>query len=198
VLQLQVVNKPALLRNVFFLAARFPAQIVAYNKMVGQLQDAGNTTTIAHYIDLLELAFLLSGLESTVKLKRASSPKLILWNNALVSAINQYSFAEALTERSWLGRLVENAVGAHLVASLQQVDYSLSYWREKDAEIDFCVQFGSKRIAIEVKSGRIDKFSGLAQFKKRYPNSKLLIVGSGGLPLEEFFESDLQKLFTEL
>ncbi len=196
VLQLQKVNKPALLRNLFFLAARFPAQIVAYNKMIGQLQDAGNTTTIAHYLDLLETAFLLSGLESTVKLKRSSSPKLILWNNGLISAINKHSFQAALMDTAWWGRLVENAVGAHLLNSLPSLTYEINYWREKNCEIDFCISTGSERLGIEVKSGRIDKQLGYAQFAKRYPKSKTIIVGLGGMRLEEFFSCDASVLLS--
>jgi uncharacterized protein len=195
VLQMHKVNKPALLRNLFFLSARFPAQIVAYNKMVGQLQDAGNTTTIAHYLDLLETAFLVSGLESTVTLKRSSSPKIILWNNGLISALHRYSFQEALADRAWWGRLVENAVGAHLLNSLPTSIYELNYWREKDIEIDFCLSVGTARYGIEVKSGRIGKVSGIERFAKRYSKSTNIMVGAGGIELAQFFSSDPSNMF---
>ena len=91
VLQMQRVTQPALLRHLFLLAAAYPAQILSYNKMLGQLQDAGNTTTLAHYLSLLETAFLVTGLQVYSKgqvRKRASSPELVLWNNALVSALD--------------------------------------------------------------------------------------------------------------
>ncbi|MFM8360658.1 MAG: ATP-binding protein, partial [Verrucomicrobiota bacterium] len=118
VLQLQTVAKPALLRHLFGLAGRFPAQILSYNKMLGQLHDAGNTVTLAHYLQLLSTAFLASGLEQFSAgqgRRRGSSPKLVLWNNALVTAPGGLSFAQALGDGAWWGRLVENAVGASLV-----------------------------------------------------------------------------------
>jgi hypothetical protein len=155
--------------------------------MLGQLQDAGNTTTIAHYLELLETAFLLSGLESTVRLIRSSSPKLILWNNALVSALNRYSFEEAQSDHAWWGRLVENAVGAQLFINNLAIGNEITYWREKGYEVDFCINTGDSRLGIEVKSGALESKSGIEHFKKRYPKSKILIVGTGGLSLEEFF-----------
>lgn len=190
VLQLQAITKPVLLRHLFALAATYPAQLLSYNKMLGQLQDAGNTTTLARYLRLLEAAFLASGLELFSKgqvRKRGSSPKLVLWNNALVNALGLRSRAEAVADSGWWGRLVENAVGAHLLNGLQGPDWSVTYWRDGDSEVDFVVAHGARVWAIEVKSGRPGKTSGLEAFRKRYPQAKVWLLGGGGLKLEEFF-----------
>ena len=190
VLQLQTVNKPALLRHLFALASTFPAQILSYTKMLGQLQDAGNTTTLAHYLTLLESAFLVSGLEAFSKgkvRKRGSSPKLILWNNALINATSLRSFADVRQDGAWWGRLVENAVGAYLLNGLQGPQWSVSYWRDGSSEVDFVVSHGNETWALEVKSGRAGRQSGLEAFRKLYPKARVWLVGPDGLTLEEFF-----------
>lgn len=198
VLQMSKVAKPVLLRHLFALAATLPAQILSYTKMLGQLQDAGNTTTLAHYLKLLEAAFLVSGLElfsQGVMRKRGSSPKLILWNNALINALSTHTFHDVLADTIWWGRLVENAVGAHLCNSLVSVEYGLSYWREGNHEVDFVVTRGRKAWAIEVKSGRSGTAAGLNRFRKRYPEAQALLVGAQGIPLMEFFSKDPKQWF---
>lgn len=193
VIQMSKIAKPVLLRHLFALAATLPAQCVSYTKMLGQLQDAGNTTTLAHYLKLLESAFLASGLELFSRGKqrqRGSSPKLILWNNALVNALSKRTFAESLADTIWWGRLVENAVGAHLCNSLLAVEYEITYWREGNHEVDFVVARGRDIWAIEVKSGRSGKTSGLTRFRDRYSQARALLVGAQGIPLETFFNSD--------
>ncbi len=197
VLQLQAVAKPALLRHLFLLSAIHPAQILSYNKMLGQLQDAGNTTTLAHYVRLLESAFLLSGLELFNKGRRShrgSSPKLVLWNNALCSALSGRSFAEARDDHSWWGRLVENAVGAHLLCGLSGLPADVCYWRKGNNEVDFVVQTPRSLLALEVKSGRRDSSEGLSAFCRQYPEARPVIVGSGGIPLAEFFSTPAAQL----
>ncbi len=190
VIQLNRVAKPALLRHLFALAATYPSQCVSYTKMLGQLQDAGNTTTLAHYLQLLSSAFLASGLagfSAGHERQRASSPKLVLWNNALVSALSSKTFADALTDPAWWGRLVENAVGAHLLNSLPPLEYSVTYWRERNAEVDFVVSRGRRVWGLEVKSGRGGKSTGLALFRSRFPQARPRRIGGGGIPLTEFF-----------
>jgi predicted AAA+ superfamily ATPase len=190
VMQLQTVSKPILLRNLFGFATAFPAQIFSYNKMLGQLTDAGNTTTLATYLKLLESAFLVSGLEKFSRGKvrqRGSSPKLILWNNALVNAFDSRSYKQMLADPVWRGRLVENAVGAHFLNSLTSSNQSLTYWRDGNDEVDFVLTIGQNIWAIEVKSGLPGKKTGLTAFKKAYPKAKSFLIGSHGIPLEEFF-----------
>lgn len=197
VLQLQTVNKPALLRHLFALAACFPAQVFSYNKMLGQLQEAGNTTTLAHYLQLLETAFLVSGLELYLagqQRKRGSSPKLILWNQALVSALATRDPSTAQQDPTWWGRLVENAVGAHLLNHLQGLSWRVTYWRDGADEVDFVVTGERRTWALEVKSGRAGRLSGLAAFQRRYPKAGHLLVGGTGIPLEEFFASDPRRI----
>lgn len=199
VLALQTVNKPALLRQLFGLASRFPAQILSYNKMLGQLQDAGNTTTLAHYLRLLETAFLLSGLErfsAGHARSRGSSPKLVFWNNGLVSAMGTQSFRQIRSERDFWGRLVENAVGAHLLNHLQGLPYEITYWRHHRHEVDYVVRSGRHLWVIEVKSGRPRTAPGLQVFLSEHPKSKALLVGPGGMELEEFFATDPGEILT--
>jgi predicted AAA+ superfamily ATPase len=197
VLQLQAVAKPALLRHLFALSASFPAQILAYNKMLGQLQDAGNTTTLAHYLKLLETAFLVSGLElfsRGQRRKRGSSPKLVLWNQALINALAPRPFEDARADAGWWGRLVENAVGAHLLNHLPAPEWGVTYWRRGTAEVDYVVDRGRTVWGLEVKSGRPRPASGLSGFRLAYRNAHTLLIGSEGIPLEEFLGSDPRPL----
>jgi len=198
VLQMQTVTKPALLRHLFALAAGYPAQILSYTKMLGQLQDAGNTVTLASYLRLLETAFLASGLDLYSRgqvRRRGSSPKLILWNNALVNAPSTVTFAQARADGAWWGRLAENAVGAHLLNSLAGPQWSVTYWRANGDEVDFVVSQGARAWAIEVKSGRSGKAGGLTAFRKRYPAAKTWLLGDTGVPLQEFFAQPAARWF---
>lgn len=200
VLALETVNKPALLRQVFALACLLPAQVLAYQKMLGQLQDAGNAATVAHYLELLGRAFLVVGLdafsERAVRL-RASSPKLVPLSNALVSALGHRSFAEARADSAWWGRLVENAVLAHLVNGLAGTRCQVSWWREGDAEVDAVVRVGTKIWAIEVKSGRVRTPRGLETFLRTHPGARPLLVGRGAIELDEFLSQDPAGWFLE-
>jgi predicted AAA+ superfamily ATPase len=192
ILQLQAVAKPALLRHLFLLSCSTPAQIFSYTKMLGQLHDAGNTTTLAHYLNLLESAFLVSGLELFKRgkqKKRGTSPKLIIWNNALINAVTGDLFAEAVTNLTWWGRLVENAVGAHLLNCLAGRPYTLYYWRDRHLEVDFVLETPKTTWAIEIKSGRTQSIKGMRKFCSLYPEVKPLIIGTGGMKLEEFFSA---------
>ena len=199
ILQLTTVAKPALLRNLFGLSVSHPAQILSYNKMLGQLQDAGNTTTLAHYLKLLETAFLISGLDiykAGRGRKRAASPKLVLWNNALVTAYVGSDYQETRRDLPWWGRLVENAVGAHLFNGLDHTTHQIYYWRERDDEVDYIIKSPRNLWALEVKSGRSTTKRGLAAFLKRYPDAKPLMIGDGSMDLEKFFLSDPRHILT--
>lgn len=190
ILQMTRVDKPALLKALFELGCgAYSGQIIAYDKLRGQLADAGNTTTLAHYLELLSQAGLISGLSKFAMQafrKRASSPKLNVHNNGLVSALAGYSFGEATRDRSYWGRLVESAVGAHLINTAPD-DASIQYWRESPHEVDFVLTHGRKILAIEVKSGaKYTAPRGLAIFAGKFKEAKTMIVGEGGVPIAEF------------
>ena len=190
ILQMTRVDKPALLKALFELGCgAYSGQIIAYDKLRGQLADAGNTTTLAHYLDLLSQAGLLTGLSKFAMQafrKRAPSPKLNAHNTALISALAGYSFAEATGDRSYWGRLVESAVGAHLINTASE-DCQIYYWRESPHEVDFVLTNGRKILAIEVKSGaKYATPKGLEMFAGKFEEAQSLIVGEGGIPLTEF------------
>lgn len=199
VVALQTVAKPTLLRHLFSFSATHPAQIISYTKMLGELQNAGNTTTLAQYLRLLTTAFLITGLErfsAGEARMRGSSPKLVAWNNALVSAFRLRPFAETRAAHDAWGRLMENAVGTHLLNHLQGLPYEVTYWRHRNDEIDFVVRSPRGLWAIEVKSGRSGRVPGMQAFLRLHPGARPQLLGSGGLPLEEFFSMDPSELLT--
>ena len=194
VLLLTRVDKPALLRRLFELACAYSGQILSYQKMLGQLQDAGNTTTLAHYLELLEGAGMVAGLAkfsgSRVR-ARASSPKLQVLNTGLMSALSGLTFDEARADRDAWGRLVESAVGAHLRNASLGTRTELFYWRERGREVDFVLRAGPSLTAFEVKSGRAPAhLPGAESFVRAFGPARVLLVGAGGIPLDEFLSSD--------
>lgn len=190
VLLLSRVDKPALLRRLFDLACYYSGQVLSYTKMLGQLQDAGNTTTLAHYLDLLAGAGMVRGLPKyagDAARQRGSSPKLQVLNTALMTATSGLSLAEARADREFWGRLVESAVGAHLANSAAAGDCTLYYWRERNQEVDFIVKAGRRLTAIEVKSGRAPlAHAGSAAFAQVFKVHRTLLVGGDGVSVEEF------------
>ncbi|KAF0144742.1 MAG: putative ATPase [Nitrospirae bacterium] len=184
------VDKPALLRRLFQLGCSYSGQILSYQKMTGQLQDAGNTTTLAHYLDLLSGAGMLTGLSKLAGQRvrqRASSPKLQVLNTALLSAQSTLSFDASLKDRELWGRLVESAVGAHLINSITGTNIEVFYWRERGKEVDFVLRSGKTLTAIEVKSGYSKgSFPGMDEFSRIFKPKRKLLIGGGGLPLEKF------------
>ena len=194
------VDKPALLKRVFESGAAYSGQILSYTKMLGQLQDAGNTTTLARYLDLLSSVGLLTGLpkySNRPYQRRASSPKLIVLNTALMTADSGYSFNEAQAERSFWGRIAESAVGAHLFNTAPR-DTRLYYWRDGSHEVDFVLKRGPRIIAIEVKSGTMPStLRGIDAFKQRFRPYRSLLVGEGGIGLNEFLSVPANYWFEE-
>ena len=201
ILAMQRVDKPALLKRVFQLSADYSGQILSYNKMIGQLQDAGNTTTLARYIDLLSSAGLVTGLPKYAARairRRSSSPKLNVLNTALMAASSDYTFEQAKADRSYWGRLVESAVGAHLFNTCT-LRHHLHYWRENGSEVDFVLTSGQRLIAFEVKSGaRKQSTSGLKQFAEQFNVQKTKVVGEGGIPFSEFLSTPASEWFDHL
>jgi len=184
------VDKPALLRRLFHLACEYSGQILSYQKMLGQLHDAGNTVTLAHYLPLLHGAGLACGLSKYAGQRvrqRASSPKLQVLNTALMSALSGRSFVAAQAERDYWGRLVESAVGAHLLNSSVGTEISVGYWFATNREVDFVLSAGGSVVGIEIKSGRREtSLPGLAAFAKNFPIRRQLLVGAQGIPLADF------------
>ena len=199
ILLMRRVDKPALLRRLFELGCQYSGQILSYNKMLGQLQDAGNTTTLAHYLDLLQGAALLEGLGKYAGQKvrqRGSSPKLQVYNNALITSQWDLSFEKARKNgRAW-GRLVESAVGMWLVNATKGTQVAVHYWATGDYEVDFVLVKGDKVVAVEVKStARRGKLSGMAAFAKEFKAHRKLLVGADGIPVEEFIMTDVNAWF---
>ena len=200
VLLLARVDKPALLRRLFELGCAYSGQILSYTKMLGQLQDAGNTTTLAHYLELLAGAGMLVGLHkyaAGATRQRGSSPKLQVLNTALMTAQSGMSLSEARRDPEFWGRLIESAVGAHLANAAAAGVCQVFYWRDRNHEVDFVVRAGKVVTAIEVKSGRApDAFPGLAAFSAAVPKARKLVVGADGVPVEEFLRKPVQHWVT--
>jgi predicted AAA+ superfamily ATPase len=192
VLLLTRVDKPALLRRLFELACRYSGQVLSYTKMLGQLQEAGNATTLAHYLDLLSGAGMVTGLAKYAgdqARQRGSSPKLQVLNTALLTAQAGLTLQEARADHEFWGRLVESAVGAHLANAAATGECELFYWRERNHEVDFVVKTGRSLTAIEVKSGRAPQaHPGMAAFAAAFKPRRSLLVGGDGIALEEFLE----------
>lgn len=199
VLLMAPVQKPALLRRLFDLACRYSGQELSYQKMMGQLSDAGNTTTLAHYLHLLEGAGMVCGLQKyagQAVRQRASSPKLQVFNTALMGAIataEGFGYTRLRATPELWGRMVESAVGAELLArhlehsSTQPLIY---YWRNGPDEVDYVLKHQGELMAFEVKSGhKIRTASGLDAFCAQYPTARPLVLGTGGLPLDAWFAS---------
>ncbi len=190
ILLMQRVDKPALLRRLFELSCLYSGHVLSYQKMLGQLQDAGNTTTLAHYLQLLKGAGLVMGLQKYAGQyvrQRASSPKLLVLNTALMTALSDLTFEEAMTEPEYWGRLVESAVGATLANGIVGTDIELFYWSSRNREVDFVLKRGRTLTAIEVKSGRKKgTLPGIETFSKEFKVTRKLLVGGGGIDIEEF------------
>ena len=191
------VDKPALLRRVFQLACDYSGQILSYQKMLGQLTDAGNTVTLAHYLQLLQGAGMVAGLAkfSHGKVRqRGSSPKLQVLNTALMTVASGVGFQETREDGDAWGRLVETAVGAHLLGDTLGKDIEVTYWRDRNMEVDFVVQQGKNIVGVEVKSGRRrDALNGMEAFRKQFNPLRTLLVGGDGIPLKEFLSTPVEQ-----
>lgn len=198
ILMMTRIDKPALLKHLFDLGCAYSGQVLSYNKMLGQLQDAGNTVTLAGYLALLDRTGLMTGLEKysgSITRQKLSSPKLLVRNTALISSSWRETFADILKDGMRWGRVVESAVGAHLINSIQDSNSSVWYWREGNDEVDFVVQKVRTLIALEVKSGAGIRRTGLDRFHKLYPSAKTLLIGEGGIPWQEFLALDPGEMF---
>ncbi len=197
VIALEEVRKPALMRKLFHLGAPYSGQELSYRKILGQLDDAGNTTTVAHYLDLLDGAGLLCGLQKhDPKLirEKASSPRLMVYDTSLMTATYGRYRDFLLTDPERKGHLVESAVGAFLLAQSKKQNFEVHWWREGSNEVDFVLAQGESVTAIEVKSGRVKSLKGLTAFVNLVPHARTLVVGSSECPLEAFLHGDVPLL----
>lgn len=198
ILMLTRVDKPALMKRLFELGCLYSGQILSYTKVLGQLQDAGNTTTLSHYLDLLDTAGLLAGIEKYAPdriRQRSSSPKFQVHNTALLSAQRNELFKDILPKPDEWGRMVESAIGAHLINHSLTEKFDLYYWRERNEEVDFVMERNGKVIGLEVKSGAAGSTSGMTAFKNRFNPDKILLIGNAGLPWQDFLKINPVNLF---
>lgn len=198
ILMLTRVDKPAVLSRLFELGCLYSGQILAYTKLLGELQDAGNTTTLSHYLTLLSDSGLLGATEKyagNVIRKRASKPKFQVFNNALLTAQDDLTYEKALSDSKIWGRLAESAIGAHLINNAITNNYTVYYWREKNDEVDFILERKNTLIALEVKTGRRAENNGMRVFAQAFKPKKVLLVGTGGIGIEAFLRMNPGELF---
>lgn len=198
ILMLTRVDKPALMKRLFELGCVYSGQILSYTKIQGQLLDAGNTTTLSHYLNLLDTAGLLAGLEiyaADAIRKRSSSPKFQVHNTALISAQRNESFEKIMQDPVQWGRIVESCIGAHLINYSLTENFKVYYWRHRNDEIDFVLEKRGKVIGLEIKSGTAGNTSGMVEFKAKYSPHKVLLVGSSGMPWQEFLKINPAEIF---
>ncbi len=198
ILMLTRINKPALMKRLFELGCLYSGQILSYTKLLGQLQDAGNTTTLSHYLELLDTAGLLAGIEKYTPDKirqRSSSPKFQVHNNALISAQRNESYKNIMARPDEWGRMVESAIGTHLINYSLTEKFNLYYWRERNEEVDFVIERKGKLIGLEVKSNASGSTSGMLAFKNKCNPDKVLLIGNAGLKWQEFLTINPVSLF---
>lgn len=198
VLAMTNLYKPALLKRLFELGCSYSGELLSLTKMMGQLQDKGNVTTLANYIQVLDECHLLAGLQkySGDQARRyASVPKYQVYNNALMNVYGSSTFEEQRLDLEKWGRLVESAVGSHLLNYADKLDYKVCYWREKNNEVDFIVERNHKVWAIEVKSGKRGMNKGLGLFREAFHPYRAFVVGTDGISVEDFLSADLDKFF---
>ena len=192
------IYKPALMRNLFELGCTYSGEELSLNKVLGQLQDAGNVTTLSNYLTILGECNLLTGLQKYAadKARKYNSvPKFQVFNSALLSALHGKTYEQAFTDSKLWGRWVETAVGAYLINNAEPLGYKLYYWREAFNEVDYILERRGETIAIEVKSGHRTTNKGITLFRERYNPRHAIIVGSGGISIEDFLQFDLEKLW---
>ena len=197
VIQTSNIYKPALMKQVFELGCSYSGELLSLTKISGQLQEKGNVTTLASYLNILRECALLTGLQkfsADEARKYNSIPKFQVFNNALLTAYRAKNYEQIRTSPMLWGRWVESAVGAHLLSQAEELDYRLYYWRERDEEVDFIVQSNERILAIEVKSGRRGMNSGLPAFEKLFHPDSRLVVGTQGIPIEDFLRASIAPL----
>ena len=192
------ISKPALLRQTFELGAAYSGELLSLNKMLGSLQDAGNTATLAGYINLLGESGLLCGLQKfsvDMARRKASIPKLQVYNNALKMVYSLLTFEQAVMDRKSWGRIFESGIGAYLVSQAFIHRFEVYYWRERNDEVDFILRKKGSVVAIEIKSNAEKRTDGLDKFRQLFKPQSSFIVGDGGIGAEDFLSMNINDLF---
>lgn len=184
ILALKRIEKPAVLRQLFQLGCTYSGQVVSMTKLLAQLNDVGNTTTLTEYLHLLRVAGLLAGLDkysAQAIRQRAAPPKLNVLNTAFLSVFSGRTFSQARADAGFWGHLVESCIGAHLLNSADQ-GLRVGYWRESPQEVDFVVYQGDRVSALEVKSVTYDMSArkGLRSFAERHQKMRVRTEVLGG------------------
>ena len=192
------IGKPALLRQTFELGAAYSGQLLSLTKMLGALQDAGNTTTLAGYVQLLNEAGMLCGLQKysiDMARRKSSIPKFQVYNNALKTIYSPHTFEQSIMDRKVWGRIFESGIGAYIISQAFVHRFEVFYWRERNDEVDFVLRKKGSVVAVEVKSNAEKNTTGLETFKRLFKPQTALIVGDGGIRADEFLSMDIRKLF---
>ena len=192
------ISKPALLRQTFELGASYSGELLSLNKMLGSLQDAGNTVTLAGYVNLLDESGLMRGLQKfsiDMARRRASIPKFQIYNNDLKMVYNPHTFDQAIMDRKEWGRIFESGIGAWIVSQAFVHRFEVFYWRERSDEVDFILRKKGVVVAVEVKSSAEKNTKGLGVFRDMFHPASAFVVGDGGISAEEFLSMDIRNLF---
>ncbi len=192
------ISKPALLRQTFELGSAYSGELLSLNKMLGSLQDAGNTATLAGYVNLLDESGLLCGLQKfsiDMARRKASIPKFQVYNNALKMVYSTLTLEQAILDRREWGHIFESGIGAYLVSQAFTHRFEVFYWRERNDEVDFILRKKSSVIAIEVKSNAVKRTDGLDKFNQLFNPKTSFIVGDGGIAAEDFLSMDIKEIF---
>ncbi len=198
ILQLTSIQKPALLKNLFELSCKYAGEILSYTKILGQLNDAGNTTTLVHYEDLLNKIRMISAIQkfsgSKVSVK-SSIPKWIVYNNSLASVYSGLNFEQSISSPNIWGRRIEQAVGSYLLNQSRIYDFELYYWREGNDEVDFILKKNKKIITVEVKTTSTKYHKGIVKFNQRYKTFKNILISNESLTWSDFLITDISQIF---
>lgn len=191
------IYKPALMKQLFELGCSYSAELLSLTKALGQLQDAGNVTTLSSYLNILNQCNLLAGLQKYANddaRRYQSVPKFQVYNNALLTAYRGTTYDKDRIDPQIWGRWVESAVGGYLLGGAEDGGYKVYYWRERSDEVDYIVASQGTAIALEVKSGRCGMNSGLPKFCESFHPKRALVIGTDGIPFKEFFHMKIEDL----
>jgi predicted AAA+ superfamily ATPase len=192
------VDKPALLKRLFDIGCKYSSQILSLTKVQGELQESGNLTTLSGYLNLLSEAGLLTGVEkyaADIIRKRASKPKFQVHNNALLTAGQNQSFEKLRNDPKEWGRFAESSIGSHLINYGMRDRFNVYYWNKGNLEVDYVIEKAESIVALEVKSGKESVNKGLSLFNDEFHPHGVFLVGTDGIPFEQFLSMNPAELF---